>query len=260
MGTLQLAALLGAAISAAMLLVGAKLHRRSRLESHAALAWFAAFWIGIGAYGLAEATWVASWLVGLDSFAFALIVLHVKIIGTCVAFAGLVIYVMLVRGAGMRATALVASAYAVVLALVETHYSWRGPIGQEAGTWGLRLVYERPSVEPWWTALLLLLLLPPILAAASYAMLLPHAREPLQRLRIGLVSASLAAFFVPTLLAWKAGGLPWWGLAEKLLGLAMALGVVVAMWPPRRLVALLGARPSRDEADAALLARARMLV
>lgn len=254
---LWIAATLGASIGAAMLVVGAKLHRRSRLASQPALLWFAAFWVGVGTYAIAEAGWVFAWLAGVRALPLGLFVLHLKIASTCAGFAGLVLYVLALRGVGKRASSVAAGGYLVILALVETHYSWREPINVAAGEWGLRLGYARASAEPWWTIMLLLMLAPPILAAASYATLLPHAREPEQRMRILLTSGSLLLFFVPTLLAWKAGGWAWWGLTEKLLGLLMAVGVVLAMWPPRRLQTFARAPRMRDTG---LEERARLLI
>ncbi|HEX2021480.1 MAG TPA: hypothetical protein VHH36_02120 [Candidatus Thermoplasmatota archaeon] len=250
-------AVAGAAIALALLLVGAKFHRRSRLEAQPVLAWFAAFWVGIGAYGLAEAAWALAYGAGATDLAVGLFVLHAKIVASVAGFASLVVYLLLVRGADRRFVGALVGAYGLVLALVETFYAWRDPIAQEPGVWGMRLEYARNSVEPWWTLLLVVLMLPPFLASLSYATLLRHARDPVVRWRIQLVSLSLFAFFLPMFLAWRVGGWPYWGLIEKGLGAVMAGGVVLAMWPPRWARARLA---DRETAIAQLKERARLLV
>lgn len=143
--------------------------------------------------------------------------------------------------------------------LTEAVYLLRGPVDQRVGTWGMQLVYATPDVEPLWTLKLLSLMAPPLLAAFAYGALLGQAEGP-QRLRIALVTLSLAAFFLPTLLAWRAGSLPWWGGVEKLLGAVAAAGMLLAYrtlrtgedatWAERR-----RARRARSEARAVQLVR-----
>ena len=260
--TFLLSAALTLPLGVAYLAVGAKVHRRSRREGQPALAWFAAFWVGIGAYGVVEALWMWAEILGGAPWPLALLVLHVKIVATTVGFAGLVLYVATIRGAGRRALALIVAAYAMLLALVETFYSWRQPYAQEPGRWGMRLLYEVGDVQPWWTILVALLFVPPLVATVAYATLLRHTADPTIRYRITLVSLSLAAFFLPTFLGWRAGGFPWWGGVEKALSALMAAGIVLALWPPASVQARLAQAPAVSPAvrEQALRARARELI
>jgi hypothetical protein len=260
--TLLMGALATFPLAIAFLVVGGRIHRRSRLEAQPPLAFFAAFWVGVGIYGLAEAVWIAAWFAGFATLPLALFVLHLKIVASVGGFAGLVAYLLTIRGVDRRIVATIFGSYVLVLALVETFYSWRSPIGQEPGAWGMRLVYEQNATQPWWTIVLLVLFVPPLLSAVSYALLLRHVAGPAQRYRIALTSASLLLFFLPVLLSWRAGGFPWWGAVEKLLSALMAMGVVLALWPPERTRRWLATLPTveRRERDAALVRRATELV
>lgn len=83
---------------------------------------------------------------------------------------------------------------------------------------------------------------PPLAAAIAYAAPWPRARGRAARARLLAVSASFAAFFGRPLLAWTGvADVPWWPLAEKLLGIAAALVVLLFLHPPARLRAWLGA-------------------
>lgn len=252
-------ALLGVPLAISFLVVGAKLHRRSRLEGRATLMFFASFWIGIGAYAFVEAAWSLAFLAGIASMPLALLVLHVKTIGTVVAFAGLVSYILAIRAADARVRGVVVGAYGVVLALTSTFYSWRDPVAQQPHAWGMRLVYANNSVEPWWTLLLFVLFLPPFLATVSYALLLRHTSEPELRYRIALTSASLLAFFAPLFLGWRAGNLPWWGAIEKGLAIVMATGMILALWPTPAIRAWIE-RDGGAHHDDALVRRAHDLI
>lgn len=259
--TLLLSAALTLPLAIAYLAVGAKLHQRSRVEGQPAFAWFAAFWVGVGAYGAFEAAWMWSHLLGLASWPFALFVLHMKIVGMVVALGGLVVYLLLIHGIGRRRLALVVASYALLLAAMETFYSWRGPTAQAPGDWGMRLLYLQNDTQPYWTILMALMFVPPLLATLAYARLLRHTSDPVLRYRIRLVSLSLLAFFVPAFIGWRAGGFPWWGGIEKLLSAVMAAGVVLALWPPPRVRARLARSPdARREREHALRERANELI
>lgn len=245
-GSFLASAALGWPLAIAFLVVGTKLHRRGRLERRPALMFFAAFWVGLGAYALAESAWSMLHLAGLSPLPVALLVLHVKLVATVVGFAGLVTYLLSIHEADPRLRGLVLGAYGVLLALTATFYTWRGPIDQAPHTWGMRLVYANNDVEPWWTLLLILLFVPPFVATISYASLLRQARDPELRYRIKLTSASLFLFFAPLLFGWRAGNLPWWGAVEKALAIAMAVGIVLAKWPPPRVRRWLARQPMVD--------------
>lgn len=253
-----MAALLGLVVGSGYLAAGALIVDRRKPLSAA----FAAFWLGVGGYAVAEALWVIEGLMGGGSLAVGLLVLQVKIVCVVAAFAGLVTYLVGVYTASPAATRTTLLAYAGVLVVVEWVYALRQPVGVRPGTWGLQLVYAVPSVEPWWTTMLAVLMLPPALAALAYLSLARFAHEPALRRRIIVTGASLLLFFVPTFLAWRAGGWPWWGLTEKLLGAATAVLMLVAQKMARdEGRTLVAARHAlRETSREALAERARDLV
>lgn len=258
-GTFVVNAFLGMPLAVACLVIGGKVHRRARVEARPALTWFSMFWVGIGAYALVECMWGLAYLAGFDALALGLFVLHVKIIGLVGAFAGLVAYLLIIHGIDRRALGVIMGGYALVLAITETYYSWRAPVAQVPGAWGMRLLYAVNDTQPWWTIVLLLLLLPPFFAAIAYARLMRHAHEPETRYRIALTSASLMLFFLPMFIGWRAGGFPWWGGVERMLSFLMVTGIALALWPPESFRRRFrGDTPT--ERDRALRERARLLV
>lgn len=248
--------MLGLAVGSGYLVAGVLVARRKRALSGA----FAAFWLGIGTYAVAEAFWVLEWAYGGGSLALALLVLQVKIVSIVAAFGGLVTHLVGVYTGSRPAVRWTRFAYLLVLLLVEWTYALRQPIGVQGGEWGIRLVYANPQVEPLWTIMLATLMLPPALGAIAYLSLARVADDPRLRRRILLTGAALLLFFVPTFLAWQAGGWPWWGLTEKLLGAATALVMLGAQLgdEERRLAA--AHRAARDETRSRLAERARQLV
>ena len=208
---------------------GGFLLRRAHRSRQLALRLFAAFWLGVGAYAVAESAWAFSYAAGARSLTLALVVLQLKILGVTVGFAGLVAYLAFLYTGGRRAVRIALGYYVMVYAILQAHYAYRQPVGQREAMWGMRLDYANPSAEPAWTLALAMLLVPPIIAAIAYASLLRVAREPALRRRIVLTALSLLLFLTPTLLAWRAGGAWWWGPTEKALGALAAIGMFGAL-------------------------------
>lgn len=244
--------------------IGARVLQRRAATGSAAFGHFALFWVGIGAYGLVEAAWGALHLAGVRHLGVGLLVLHLKILFSVAAFYGLVSYVALVLTGRRRVLAALGAMYLLLFAAAETFYMWKGPVGQHAGVWGLRLDYVQTSVEPWWTLLLVGLFVPPMLAALAYASLAAVAQDDAQRRRILLTGLTFMGFFAPMLAGWMHGGWYWWGLAEKGIGLLTGLaGLTAAMMPTTEegagsLAHLRALR--RHQRDAALRVRADELV
>lgn len=192
---------------------------------------FGLFWAGMAAYGFLDAGWAlaVAWL-GVPLGA-SLVVLHLKILAAVAAFAGLVAYLLAIYTGRERVTWAVLAAYAGLYALVTYYYVWRDPVGQHVTAWGASLDYARPG-GAFQRAVVLLLFVPPALSAIAYAALLRVVEEPAARRRVAATATSLGVLFAGLTLGWLDGTLPWWGLAEKLLALAAALGVLWSMRAP----------------------------
>lgn len=242
LSTLVAAAGLALAVSLLYLRVGQLVLRRARDESTPGLASFALFWAGVGAYGLADSLWTLASVATTPPLALGVTVLHVKLLGGAAGFFGLVNYLLLIYAGKRRLVPLVAALYVVVYAALVYWYAWRDPVGQHLGRWGASLDYANDNPLAW-RGVVLMLFVPPILATLAYALLLRVATDPLQRLRVALVSMSLLVFFAGLTMGWLSGRWPWWGLAEKVLALALAGGVLMSMRPAPRLARASRAAP-----------------
>ena len=222
-------------IAVLYLVVGRILWRRG--EGPAAQGWrlFALFWLGMGTWGLADGLWPLLHTVGLAPFPVAVGLLHLKVLASVAAFYGLVAYLASVYTGKPRAARWLLPAYAAIFLATTAFYVWKDPVSQVPGTWGMRLNYAVQDPGMLWWAVVGLLFLPPILASVAYAALYRLAPGPEARFRVALTSASFMGLFGPVFVAWGLGGHYWWPLSEKLLGLAVAGCILVALHPPRAL-------------------------
>lgn len=225
---LLVASLLGIAGGVVYSLIGwryVELARRAHMQ-----AFFALFWLGVGAYGVADAAWSLAVPLLDPPLAVSLLVLHLKILAGTAGFFGLVYYLAYLytgrRGLFWPLLAL----YAVVYGVTTYAYVARHALGQEVRTWGSGLTYANPG-GPVSNAAFLLLFAPPLLAALAYGALLPRASDRRRRLRILATSGALAVFFGGLLLGWMTDLVPAWPIVER--ALAIAAGLVVYACAPR---------------------------
>lgn len=247
-------------IAVLYLFVGRRLWRRG--DGAAAGGWrlFALFWMGMGTWGLVDGLWPLLYVAGLAPFPVAVGLLHLKVLASVAAFYGLVAYLASVYTGRPEAARWLAPAYAGILLATSAFYVWKGPVGQHPGTWGMRLDYAVQDPGMVWWAVVGLLFLPPIVASIAYAALYRLAPGPEARFRVALTSASFLGLFGPVFVAWGLGGAYWWPLMEKLLGLAVAGCILLALHPPR-LLRERWARPPRPRAGGQTLQeRIRCLV
>lgn len=201
-------------------------------EERRALAFFALFWIAMGAWGLLDGLWGMGVVhLGLDGVALAATVLHLKVLAAVLGFLGLVYYLAYLYSGRSELLVPLAVAYVGVLAVVEWYYNMRGPTGVRPGTWGVGLVYRNPG-EPAWYLVVALLFGPPIVAAVLYANLLRVVDAPGARLRVAVISVAFATLFGSYAFSWTLGGWFWWGFAEKVLAVGANLAVLVVVAPP----------------------------
>lgn len=264
--TLASGLVFGAIGAALYLTVAAFLAARAWRTRSWPLFGLALFWAGVGAYALADALMTALWLAGVAAFALGVVALHWKVATICVAFGGLVGYLAYVYSASRRVVVAVALWYAALAAAYEGWYAARAPRGIAAHVWGTSLQYAHEGPQLAWWALLVALFLPGIVAAVLYARLAGYAGSPTIRRRILVTSTALMLFFVPSLSAWLYGHWYWWGLVEKIIGIAagvLMLAVAYSAWAARRVPdeeILDRVRAQRRAASAALAMRVRELV
>lgn len=192
---------------------------------------FALFWISIGTYGLLNAVWTASFLGGgAPPLGVAVAILQLKILTGVAGFYGLVAYLLSIYLGDRRVPQWLAIGYAGIYLVVDLFYQWRVPVGQHAATWGATLDYANPQ-GPLWGVVVVLLFVPPLLSTLAYAWLYTIVNHRGQKVRVAVISVSLAVLFMGLLLGWLSSAIPAWGLIEKLLAVAANLAVLAVVWP-----------------------------
>lgn len=244
--TVLAATLLQVPVVAAYLYVGALLSASARSDARSPVAFFALFWLGVGAYGAAEVVWAATALAGFSGFHFGVVILNVKLVSISVGFFGLVAYLLYIYSGRKWFLWGLAAAYAFLYLVLQHFYTWKGPVGQSVGVWGMRLDYAVQDPGAYWTLVVVLLFVPPMLAAVAYAGLLRVARQPASRYRVVVTSVAFLLFFGVLPLGWLNGDWYWWGLVEKMLGAGTAVAVLAAVAPPAWARERFGAEPVVD--------------
>lgn len=224
--------LLGIALAALYARVGLLVARRAGASGEHAMAFFAAFWIGVAGYGFLDAAWALALAFVDVPLALAVAILHAKVALGVAAFFGLVYYLLFLYTGRRWLLAPVAIAYGAIYAVVEYYYVWREPVGQHLGAWSAGLDYAKESAA-FHDAVTLLLFVPPALAAVAYAMLVAVVQQREARRRVAITASSLAVFFASLTLGWLNGRIPWWPVAEKALALGAALAVLWTLSPGR---------------------------
>lgn len=120
--------------------------------------------------------------------------------------------------------------YLVVLYLI----TMSNQIALDIGAWSVTLVSAEPLSGPVVNAIVGALLVPPLVAVAGYLRLYRYVETRTQRYRVLVIGISIALWFGSTLLVHLAGveTATVWPLISKLVGLAAAIAVLVAYFPP----------------------------
>lgn len=108
------------------------------------------------------------------------------------------------------------------------------PAGIERTAWSVRIDYAKELTGAPLAAIILAMILPPVIGAIGYARLFFRVKDPTQRYRIGLVSATIGGWFGTVLVAWmiELSAQPWWQLVSRTIGLVAALLIYAAYRPP----------------------------
>lgn len=208
--------------------IGVRFARRAAGQRSVPMGSFSLFWFAIGYYGLTDGAWSLAVPLLDPPLAVGVTILVTKVLVGCVGFLGLVHSLAYVYTGNPRVLRPLAVFYALVYVLVLYSYVEARPVGQEAQAWRSGLVYADGG-GLLGTLAVLALFLPPLLASLAYAGLYRRAGDRAQRVRIATVSASLAVFFGSLIAGWLGGGWRWWPLVEKLLAIATAVAVVLAL-------------------------------
>jgi hypothetical protein len=238
--TLLFSALLAVTSASIYAYVGWRLSKRVISSSEARLAWgsFTVWW-----YGLAATTLIGGFLslfgaVGVTNLPLFVTAAYINILISCLALWGLLYYLIYLFTGNRRSLVPLAIFYMIYYILVVYYITAGMPGNVNVGRWETSLVYRAPPTGPFVAIVLAMLLLPEIIGGLAYFSLYFRVTEVTQKYRVLLVSLSIIVWFLSPLIS-LAGGLAqqdWWQFASRLIGLAPALTILMAYFPPRWLI------------------------
>jgi hypothetical protein len=238
--TLLFSAILAATSASIYAYVGWRLSRRVISSSEARLAWgsFTVWW-----YGLAATTLIGGFLslfgaVGVTSLPLFVTAAYINILISCLALWGLLYYLIYLFTGNKRGLVPLAIFYMIYYILVVYYITAGMPHNVNVGRWETSLVYRAPPTGPFVAIVLAMLLLPEIIGGLAYFSLYFRVTDITQKYRVLLVSLSIIVWFLSPLIS-LAGGLTqqdWWQFVSRLIGLAPALTILMAYFPPRWLI------------------------
>lgn len=234
--TLLLSAIFAMIVAGIYAYVGWRLSRRVIPSSESRVAWgfFTLWW-----YGLAATTLITSLLHLLGSLGWTNLPLfvtanYVSLQLTCLALLGLLYYLVFLFTGSRRWLMPLTAFYTVLCILLIYFVTAHKPVGITLQPWNAGLAYEIPFTGSVTAILLILLLASQIIGGFAYFTVYFRVSDVTQRYRILLVSWSIIIWFLSPFvgLAWGFQGQDWWQLATRFLGLAAALTILMAYFPP----------------------------
>lgn len=198
----------------------------ARLASRAFVAW----WGALGAYMLLWGTLTLSAAFGYASLGL-LLGLRVVSVPLLMASLGGLTYHVLYLFTGRRGLFVPVAAFYALGGLAYFALTFLEPPAEvRVGAWTVEPT--RPGGTPLLNRLYVALGLPPILASLAYGALYARVREPMQKYRVALVAGSLFLWVGSGLAARVAAGDFAKFFTLTVMGLAAALAVVLAYYPP----------------------------
>lgn len=208
---------------------------------------FVVWWWGFGAYLAMQGAVDLAAAAGQASFG---VVLAFRLLtGPVLALAawGLA-YHILFLWSGKPGWALPLAFYYGAAGAVYSCWIWfHGPQAVEVGAWAVELAYSEPIEGPVWSALLASIGLPLVLSSLAFLLLLFKVEDREKRYRITLVGSSLLLWVVSGYAAQVGAGDAMRFVAIVGLGLATALAVLVAYYPPAPVLRWLRHVPARAQ-------------
>jgi hypothetical protein len=213
-----------------------------RLSLHASVevgrepwALFGAWWVLIAASRLLSATELVMLSIGTDEVFAFVAVLYADLFLQGTAIACLVAYLLYLRTGDHRVVPATGWYYLGTYVVLLGAFTTSDPAQIEAYVWGVEVFFDPPLAGLVLNVLVSALLVPLLASLGSYLALYRHAGEPTQRYRIALVAGSLFLWIGGVYGAFLVEGVgsPVWPIALDGLGLAAAIAVYLAYFPPR---------------------------
>lgn len=216
--------------------VGWRLARRrfERVDERFAWRAFVTWWLALA---VATALGVAQTLLALSGVRVLEIYVGISIVNIlliCISLWGLIYYLVFLYTGTARAVRPLIIFYVLYFSSLVWMTVYRHPVGISLQQYTVSLEYDREISAAILFPLLFLLVFPQIIGALMYFRLFFKVTEPALRYRIALVSWSIIGWFGISFLAPFVGlsSQSWWPLASSVLGLAAALLIYLAYFPP----------------------------
>ncbi len=224
---------------------------------------FVLWWGGVAGFIFAGALAGILAAVGVTTLGVFIAWRVLSFFALCAGIAGLVYYLLYLFTGKRGFMVPVAVFYALIFLALMVQVVVNVPVGLDVQRWRVDLTYEVPFGGPYFI-LLSLLILPTTVGAVAYFLLFFKTQDRLMRMRIALVSWSIAIWGLSSLLARIAEN-DWWQMFTRAgIGLLASLVILFAYEPPAGLRERLtkrgppaGERPQIGDLEERQLRRAR---
>ena len=231
--------------------VGWCLSKRLISFAESRLAWqsFVLWW-----YGLAASTLIGGLLslfgaFGVTDLAVFVTATYINMLLSCVALLGLFYYLTYLFTGNSRWLPRLAILYFVFYILIIYQITASSPESVILERWSTTLSYRVPLTGTFITILIVLLFASQLFGGFAYFTIYFRVPEATKKYRILLVSWSIIIWFLTPFLG-VAGELTrqdWWQIVSRLIGLAAALMILLAYFPPEKLKQRYGLISLTDE-------------
>lgn len=215
------------------LYVGLRLARRSGVSdaSARALLFFALWWLATSANQILGSSLYLAAAFGFRDLALQLAYVLIQRLLLAISLVGLMYYLLYLQTGRDHLLALVA-VYAFYYVVAVYSVVARGPIGVESFGWRTDLVFAR-SLPPAWGLQNLLIVAPPVIGSLLLLRVYKRVEGRTRRFRIAMLAGGFVVWWITAIVAGNPATYDVTALqvANRLVGLAVALGILAAFEP-----------------------------
>lgn len=216
--------------------IAQRLGQRQMTDTADQQAWraFRTWWYALAASTLSGVLTTLLAAAGVTSILLHQAISLLNLLALSVALWGLLYYLLYVYTGRQRLALPIGTFYFLFFLSLVALIIYQNPIGVELGDWSARIQYARQAGPAYITLLLFVLILPPVLASLAMLYLAFRVKDRNQKYRTGLVSLGIFIWFGISLLASLFGlnELSAWPLVSRFIGLAAAVAILWAYFPP----------------------------
>lgn len=230
--TLVASSLVSFVAAAVFVYIGYRMSKRfEQGDAQAAGRSFVLWWGGVAGFIFAGALAGTLAAVGVTMLGVFIAWRVVSFFAICAGIAGLVYYLFYLYTGKRGFMVPVAVFYTLIFLALMVQVVVSVPVGLDVQRWRVDLTYEVPFGGPYFI-LLSLLILPTTVGAMAYFLLFFKTQDRLMRMRIALVSWSIAIWGLSSLLA-RITENDWWQMFTRAgIGLLASLVILFAYEPP----------------------------